>query len=336
MERIRKFGFVVAICLLISAVALAQTDVFVRDILENPQRYYNLTVRIQGEVVDVQMPLSAGDRGFFVLLDNSDKKIKVVSNTLPAPQTTITLTGVVQIQTEDQEPFIRETSRTEGLAGGPCKDGDVRTVICKNGKTVVVARCVNGEWVPTGDGCAKPIPWAIIVLAGLIMLIIAALLILIFKKPKAKEAAAMPQIRVSPTGQSASGSGTAAVPAPGPERTRQVSVSEIERAVGGMKTKQVPSLLAEVRVLTGSQSGKGFPLGFETVIGRVRGDIILEDASVSREHAKILFLGNRYAIENLSETNPVILNGEKVQAQKELKTGDEIVCGVIKLQFRLI
>ena len=113
-------------------------------------------------------------------------------------------------------------------------------------------------------------------------------------------------------------------------------MDEVDREVGGLRTKQVPSILAELRVQTGDFSGKVFPLGHEANIGRISGDIILEDASVSREHARIIFTKDKYQIENKSKTNPVILNGERVNTQKELKDGDEIILGIIKLEFKLI
>ncbi|MBN2198773.1 MAG: FHA domain-containing protein [Candidatus Aminicenantes bacterium] len=320
--------------LLVAAFSLAaQTQqVLVRDILESPSRYYNLQVMITGEVVDVNIPSSPGERGFYVLMDNSDKKIKIVANTLPAPQTQWDVTGVVQIFPEDQEPFLRELNRV--AAGGGCRDGETRTQKCKDGSEIVVARCQNGQWVSTGEQCKAGVNLLLIGLIGLIVVIVGAIIAVILRKPKAPEA---PAASMQPPSAAPGAPPVPSAPAaPSYDRTRQVSTAEIERQVGGMKTKQVPSMLAELRVMTGSQSGKSFPLGFETVIGRVRGDVILEDASVSKEHAKIVFLGNKFAVENLSQTNPVILNGEKVQAQKELKSGDEIIVGLIKLQFRLI
>jgi len=42
-----------------------------------------------------------------------------------------------------------------------------------------------------------------------------------------------------------------------------------------------------------------------------------------------------YTLENRSETNPVILNSSRLETRKELNDGDEIICGVVKLQFKL-
>jgi len=296
-------AFLVLMLLFANGWLLSQSLTLIRDILDNPNRYYNLQVMLQGDVVDVKAPTSTGERGYYILMDNSDKKIQIVANTLPAPQIKLTVSGVVQINTDDQEPYIREVSRTEGFAG---------------------------ETKPAVPPAKEGLSPLIIGLGVFIVLIIIAIVVVLLKKPKKPEASIIPA-----PGPSAP-IDVPAAPGPADARTRQVSIGEIERQVGGMKTKQVPSLLAELRILTGNMSGKSFPLGFETVIGRVRGDVILEDASVSKEHAKVLFLGNKYAVENLSSTNPVIVNGEKIQAQKELKSGDEIIIGLIKMQFRLI
>ena len=296
-------AFLVLMLLFANGWLLSQSLTLIRDILDNPNRYYNLQVMLQGDVVDVKAPTSTGERGYYILMDNSDKKIQIVANTLPAPQIKLTVSGVVQINTDDQEPYIREVSRTEGFAG---------------------------ETKPAVPPAKEGLSPLIIGLGVFIVLIIIAIVVVLLKKPKKPEASIIPAPGpLAPID-------VPAAPGPADARTRQVSIGEIERQVGGMKTKQVPSLLAELRILTGNMSGKSFPLGFETVIGRVRGDVILEDASVSKEHAKVLFLGNKYVVENLSSTNPVIVNGEKIQAQKELKSGDEIIIGLIKMQFRLI
>jgi hypothetical protein len=283
----------------------AAEDVFIRDILDSPQRYYNLQVQIQGEVTDVQNAPNPQTRGFYVLMDNSDKTIKVVANTLPAPGKNLIVNGIVQVDTQTQEPYLREVSRVQtGLAAtrGPRETGS------------------EGEapLLPKKEGLST----TVIILIALIALVLIILLIVLFKRPQPQ--APRP---------------AAEAPAPQPEveaGTRQVSIEEVDRQVGGLKTKQVPQMLAELRVLSGSLSGKSFPLSYENSIGRISGDIPLEDASVSREHARISFVDNEYVLENRSQTNPVILNSERLPDRKVLHDGDEIVCGVIKLQFKLI
>lgn len=290
--------FLIPVFLLVffaSIPVLPADDVFIRDILDNPQKYFNLEVRVQGEVVDVNIPPSRGERGSYILMDNSDRQIRIVANTLPAPQDKLVVEGVVQLDTITQTPFVREGTRAP-LGASPRAGSGGAARGAEPGQT----------------------NWTVIILAGAIVVILILLLVVIFRKP-------------------ADGKSTAAPPPPAAidPNTRQVSMEEVDRETGGLRTKQVPSLLAEVRVKGGILDGKAFPLGFETRIGRIKGDIILEDASVSREHALIRFHEDHYVIRNLSGTNPIIINGEKAEIEKDLTDGDEIVIGVIRLQFVL-
>ena len=263
------------ICCVIPGLLHAQQQVFVRDILDTPQRYFNLSVQITGEVVSVQTPASPEERGFYVVLDNSDQTIRVVANTLPAPQTRVTVRGIVQVFPENQESYIREASRT--LDGG-------------------------GISLPPAAGSQENM--LIYVLIGLIAIIVVILLVVLLRKPA----------------QDTSGSETASVtPAsPGDKRTRQVTAREVDNAVGGLRTRAVPDPLARLEIVVGPNQGKSFPLSYETSIGRVTGDIILEDESVSRKHARIVFEKGVYTLENRSETNPVILNSSRLETRKEL------------------
>ncbi len=300
-----RWKAILAMVLVLSAVIpsiLAATDVIICDVLDNPSRWYNLEVRIQGKVVNVVSPKNIEERGFYVVLDKCDKTIKVKAETLPAPEETFYVTGIVQIDTETQVPFIRESSR--GPVVGPPPPP------------------------PPPPGLS---PLVIGLIALIAVVVIALLFVMLRKKP---EPAAAPVMAPPPSPAGMQASAPQAPPAPA--RTQQVSMTEIARQVGGIKTTQVPNILAQVSMLTGPLAGKNIPLKYETGIGREIGDILLDDSSVSREHAKIIFAGDKYVLENKSTTNPVILNGEKVTGRKELKAGDEIICGFVKMKFSLI
>lgn len=299
---LKKFGIFLAVIVFVGMPLYSQRDAVARDILKNPEDWVNKIVIIRGEVIDVQAPSSVAERGYYVLMDSSDKKIKIVSETLPAPGQEMMVIGIVTLDPVDQVPFVRESSASPSPSSPP-------------GETA------------TGDGNSSNI--LIYILVVIIVVIVFAILYIAFLKPRV-------ETRQAGIARPENRQNLPDAPAVEEKGTQQVSMTEVERAVGGLQTKQVPSLLAELKVLSGAKVGKSFPLGFNSVLGRVRGDIILEDASVSKEHAKITFLGDKYALENLSKTNPVILNGDKVQAQKELKDDDEIICGLIKLKFKLI
>lgn len=65
-------------------------------------------------------------------------------------------------------------------------------------------------------------------------------------------------------------------------------------------------------------------------------DIVLEDSSVSRLHARITREGEEYHLEDLNSTNGTFKNGLRLQPyeKRKLETGDEIKCGRVTLIFR--
>lgn len=65
-------------------------------------------------------------------------------------------------------------------------------------------------------------------------------------------------------------------------------------------------------------------------------DVILEDASVSRIHARIIREGAEYYLEDLNSTNGTFKNGLRLQPyeKRKLITGDELKCGRVLLIFR--
>ena len=81
-------------------------------------------------------------------------------------------------------------------------------------------------------------------------------------------------------------------------------------------------------------AGQEFSLtGTETVIGRVsENDIGIDHRSVSRQHAKIVVNQRRFKIIDMQSANGTFVNGEPY-AQTELKRGDLIELGHVKLRF---
>ena len=65
-------------------------------------------------------------------------------------------------------------------------------------------------------------------------------------------------------------------------------------------------------------------------------DVVLEDSSVSRMHARISKEGQDYYLEDLNSTNGTFKNGLRLQPyeKKKLETGDELKCGRVTLIFR--
>lgn len=65
-------------------------------------------------------------------------------------------------------------------------------------------------------------------------------------------------------------------------------------------------------------------------------DVVLEDSSVSRMHARISKEGQDYYLEDLNSTNGTFKNGLRLQPyeKRKLESGDELKCGRVTLIFR--
>jgi hypothetical protein len=116
------------------------------------------------------------------------------------------------------------------------------------------------------------------------------------------------------------------------EPTRPVTSEELTQ-IAPERTVEVPSIPAQLEVLNGPSKGDKFILKKQNIIGRESGDLTLADPTVSGEHAQITFKNKKYILNNKSLTNPTKVNKATVEGLRELKDGDEIVLGAIKLKF---
>jgi len=87
-------------------------------------------------------------------------------------------------------------------------------------------------------------------------------------------------------------------------------------------------------VIYGTHLGRQYHLGPKRMlIGRTdRSDIVIDDSSVSREHASIERKDGRFILEDLKSTNGTFINGEFVDV-RVLNHGDKIRIGNTVLQF---
>ncbi len=68
--------------------------------------------------------------------------------------------------------------------------------------------------------------------------------------------------------------------------------------------------------------------GDQLVIGRdSSSSIAINDAEVSRKHARLNFQGGKYVIEDLGSTNGTFVNGQRLSAPVVLKSGDVVSLG---------
>src|SRR5579871_511988 len=101
-------------------------------------------------------------------------------------------------------------------------------------------------------------------------------------------------------------------------------------------TRMLRTQAARVILMDNEQVLDAFLLASENLIGRgVTNDIVLPDRSIATRHARIMNDGEGYLLENLSDANPVALNGIPVPARQPalLKEGDRIDLGNLSLRF---
>jgi hypothetical protein len=107
------------------------------------------------------------------------------------------------------------------------------------------------------------------------------------------------------------------------------------RGCGVRPMSNVPDLLPLLNVVSGPLQGVSFRLSPGTsTIGREDGvDIFLEDLKVSRRHATVELVGGRIVLTDLRSTNGTWVNDERTAGPRELRDGDRVRIGQVRLRF---
>jgi hypothetical protein len=112
--------------------------------------------------------------------------------------------------------------------------------------------------------------------------------------------------------------------------------TELERAQpAGPPPAGKPRETAMLVLQRGAEAGRRWPLDRtrSLTIGRNDDcDIVLPDRQVSRYHARITWMGDRFEVEDLTSKNGTHVNGQDVHEPTALHDGDEIQ---IALRFKL-
>jgi len=95
-----------------------------------------------------------------------------------------------------------------------------------------------------------------------------------------------------------------------------------------------PPQLAWLIQRSGSRVGKEFRLGEVTNIGRdaSQNDVVIDEPSVSRQHARIRLEAGRFVLYDLASSNGTFVNGQQIQKQPLLE-GDTIRFGNVDFAF---
>jgi predicted component of type VI protein secretion system len=80
---------------------------------------------------------------------------------------------------------------------------------------------------------------------------------------------------------------------------------------------------------SGPTPGAAFALeGDQMTIGRdSTNEIVINDAEVSRRHARLTFQGGKYVLEDLGSTNGTFVNGQRLSGPRVLKPGEVVSFG---------
>lgn len=119
------------------------------------------------------------------------------------------------------------------------------------------------------------------------------------------------------------------------EPTGQIEESDSEsRVFAAGQAVELEEVRARLIGIGGADLGREFPLlEREVSIGRTPGNIIvLQDPSVSREHARLLRDGDRYFLVDQRSGNGTFVNGQRV-SRARVRSGDELGFGNVVLRF---
>ncbi len=92
-------------------------------------------------------------------------------------------------------------------------------------------------------------------------------------------------------------------------------------------------------LLSGASTGTEYPLEkTELQLGRdLSNDIVINDAEVSRRHARLVLQGDGYVLEDLGSTNGTFIQGQRLAAPVVLRPGETITIGEqVKLKYEVL
>jgi hypothetical protein len=94
------------------------------------------------------------------------------------------------------------------------------------------------------------------------------------------------------------------------------------------KEESMPAVFQFV-MRSGPTPGATFPLASDQlIIGRdAASGVAINDAEVSRQHARLTFQGGKYVLEDLGSTNGTFVNGQRLTGATVLKSGDVVSLG---------
>jgi len=91
---------------------------------------------------------------------------------------------------------------------------------------------------------------------------------------------------------------------------------------------------ASLAVIDGAPEHRKYAFGDSVTIGRnADNDIVLRDQYISHYHARVRRVGDEYVLTDLDSINNTYLNGDAIEGETALKSGDCIRVGRVVLKF---
>lgn len=159
------------------------------------------------------------------------------------------------------------------------------------------------------------------------------------KNSPSRAAGPKPKTAARPSREPTAPRGSALKPgAGGPRSTRVMEAVNVGKPSAGaaLAKRQGPQRASgpQLRGLSGSVTGKTFPLSGTVVVGRVAGvDLQVDDDSVSRKHAELTVSGREVSVKDLGSANGTTVNGAPIAEETLLSPGDILQFGVVELMF---
>jgi hypothetical protein len=121
----------------------------------------------------------------------------------------------------------------------------------------------------------------------------------------------------------------------GPQGTHVFSRDDVDRLLQEAEATSGPASSAQLQGASAEVKGRSFPLnGQRCVLGRAAEcDIVLSDASVSSEHARLSLDGAGWRVVNLLSTNGTFVNDKRI-SNEALRHGDRLRLGRVEFIFQ--
>jgi len=81
-------------------------------------------------------------------------------------------------------------------------------------------------------------------------------------------------------------------------------------------------------------AGTAFELSAETTVGRAAGcGVVIDDARVSKVHARFFEVSSTWMVEDLGSTNGTMLNGDLLTQARPVRAGDHVQVGDVVMEL---